>query len=260
VLVIRHADAMREEEQARVHDALAGLGGGTLVLVARTADQRKRLMAACMRAGAAYGFPPLDPRTAETWVVRLAREQGHEVAPAAVQELIDRSGTDLGVLAGELAKLSLHVGPGGRIEPAHVRALVAAVRPRAVDELTDRIARRDLAGALHVLRELIAGGEPPVRLLAFVAANLRRALQVAELAEAKLPADEIGARLGMPSWLVSRNLGRGTARGLERALLVLRRVDLELKSTRPTEAVLEAALFEIAAGKPVSSSRVRPAG
>lgn len=241
-------------------EALPALGaGGSLILVARTADQRKRLMAACLRAGAAYAFPPVDPRGAQAWVVRLAREHGHDVAPAAVQELIDRSGTELGVLAGELEKLSLHVGPRRRIEAAHVREMVAAVRPRAVEELTDRLGRRDLAGALRVLRELLAAGEPPVRVVAFVAANLRRALQVAELAEAKMSAEEIAARLGMPSWLVSRNLGRGSARQLERALLVLRRLDLELKNTRPTEAVFEAAIFEMAGGAGVSS-RPRPAG
>lgn len=261
ILVVRHAEALREEEQTAVQEAIPGLGaGGTLVLVARTMDQRKRLMAACIRAGAAYGFAPLDPRGAQAWVARLARERGHEIASPAVEELIDRSGADLGVLAGELDKLSLHVGQGRRIQPDHVRAIVAAVRPRGVDELTDRLGRRDLAGACRVLRELVAAGEPPVRLVAFLAANLRRALQVAELAEAKLPQDEIAARLGMPPWLVSRNVGRGTARGLERALLVLRRLDLELKSTRPTEAVLEAAVFEIVRGEGASPSRARPAG
>jgi DNA polymerase-3 subunit delta len=260
VLVVRQADTLRDDDQGRVLEALPALGtGGGLILVARTADQRKRLLAACVRAGAAFAFPPVDPRTAQTWVVRLAREQGHDIVPAAAQELVDRSGVELGVLAGEIAKLSLHVGTKKRIELAHVRELVAAVRPRAVEELTDRLARRDLAGALHVLRELLAGGEPPVRAVAFVAANLRRALQVAELAEAKLTADEIAARLGMPPWLVTRSLGRGSARQLARALLVLRRLDLELKNTRPVEAVFEAAIFEIAGGTAVSA-RPRPAG
>ena len=246
VLVVRHADALRDDDQGRVLEALPALGaGGGLVLVAKAADQRKRLMAACLRAGAAYGFPPVDLRTAQAWVARLVREQGRDIAPAAVQELVDRSGSELGVLAGEIEKLVLHLGARKRIEPADVREMVASVRPRVVEELTDRLGRRDLAGALHVLRELLASGEPPVRALAFVAANLRRALQVAELAEAKLTTDEIAARLGMPSWLVNKSVGRGSARQLAHALQVLRRLDLELKNTRPVEAVFEAAIFEI---------------
>src|SRR5206468_12556561 len=62
VLVVRQADALRDDDQGRVLEALPVLGAaGGLVLVARNADQRKRLLAACVRAGAAYGFPPVDP-------------------------------------------------------------------------------------------------------------------------------------------------------------------------------------------------------
>jgi DNA polymerase III delta subunit len=104
-----------------------------------------------------------------------------------------------------------------------------------------------------MLRLLLAEGEPPIRLVAFVAANLRRALQVAELVETGAGADEIGRRLGMPPWLVKRNLGRGRTNDLVRALLVLRRLDLRLKSTRVAEAAFDAALLEIAGrGRPAA--------
>jgi DNA polymerase-3 subunit delta len=259
ILVVRHADALRADEQGRVLELLPGLGaGGTLVLVASSGDQRNRLLAACLRAGAGFGFPPLDdPRAAQSWVVRLAREGGRQIAPAAVQELIERSGTDLGVLAGEIEKLGLHAGPGTRLEPAHVRAVVAAVRVHDVQELTDRLARRELPGAARVLRHLLAEGEPPIRLVAFLAANLRRALHVAELAEDGLAAAEIADRLAMPSWLVGRSLGRGRAADLVRALRVLRRLDLELKSSRAPEAAFDAARLARAGATP---PRPRAAG
>jgi DNA polymerase-3 subunit delta len=250
VLVVRRAEALREEEQAALLEALPVLGtGGTLVLVARAADQRRKLFAACLRAGAGYAFPALgDRRAVQPWVGRLARERGHDVAPAAVEELLDRVGADLGALAGEIDKLSLHAGTGRRIEAAQVRTVVAAMRPHAVEELSDRLARGDLGGAAHALRQLLAEGEPPVRLVAFLAANLRRALHVAELAESGLRPEEIGQRLGMPGWLVSRNLGRGRAADLARALGVLARLDLELKSSRPAEAVFDAALLDVVRG------------
>jgi DNA polymerase-3 subunit delta len=247
-LVVRQAHALRENEQAEVLDALPTLAEpGSLVLVARTADQRRRLFVACLKAGAGYGFAPLpDHRAAQPWVVRFARERGHDMAPAAVVELVERSGLDLGVLDGEVEKLSLHVGAGARIDVNDVRALVSAARGHQVQELTDRLARRDLPGAARLLRRLLAEGEPPIRLLAFLAANLRRALHVAELAEQGLGAEQIAQRLGMPGWLVGRERGRGRAADLVRALVVLRRLDLELKSSRPEEAVFDGALLEIA--------------
>jgi len=256
VLAIRRADVLRDEEQGRVLDALPTLGsGGLLILVAHAADQRRRLFAACLRAGAGFGFPGLsDARAAAPWALRLVREKGHEIVPAAVEELVERTGPDLGVLAGEIEKLSLHAGPGARIDTGHVRRIVGAMRGHEVQELTDRLSRHDVAGAARVLRQLLAEGEPPVRLVAFLAANLRRALHVAELAEDGLGAEEIARRLGMPPWLVSK-LRRGRATDLVRALLVLRRLDLELKSARAGDAAFDVALLEIAG----SSSSPRPA-
>src|SRR5262249_52916496 len=89
VLVLRHVDGLGEEGQAYVLDALPILGsGGALVLVACAADQRRKLFGACLRAGAGVGFPALpDARAAAAWVVRLAGERGHAIAPAAVTEL-----------------------------------------------------------------------------------------------------------------------------------------------------------------------------
>ena len=248
VLVLRTADKLREEDQAGVLDALPTLGaGGTLVLVvAGDPDQRRKLLGACLRARAGFGFPELDAGAAPPWVVRLARERGHEIAPAAVEELVERVGPALGVLAGELDKLSLHVGPGARIEAEHVRAMATSARSHKVEELTDRLARRDLPGAARVLRQLHAEGVSPLLVVAFLAANLRRALHVAELVEQGLTPAAIAERLGMPRWLVDKSRGRGRAADLERALLVLRRLDLELKSARDEEACFDAALLEIA--------------
>jgi DNA polymerase-3 subunit delta len=248
VVAVRRAEALRDDDQEQVLGALPALegGGGTLILVTRTADQRKRLFATCVRAGAAVGFAPVDPRTAHGWVTRLAREQGAEIALAAAQELVDRTGTDLGILSHEVEKLVACVGPGARIETSHVRAVVSAVRAHAVEELADRLARRDVTGAVRALRHLLGEGEAPLRVLGFLAANVRRTLHVAELEAAGARPDDIAARLGMPPWLVGKIVGRGRPADLARALHTLRRLDEDLKSPRPSEATFEEALLTIA--------------
>jgi len=246
-LLVRRAEALDEWSQNAILTLLPSLRTtAAIVLVARAVDVRRRLFATCIRSGAAHAFPWItDARVLRDWVSRLARELGHAVAPAVADELVDRVGNDLGQLANELEKLSVRGGRGARLEVAHVRATVPRVRVRAVQELADRLARRDLAGALGALRSMLADGEPPVRIVAFLAANLRRALHVAELSEAGLDADAIGRRLGMPGWLVARNAGRGTSAQLTRAICLLRDLDLELKRSRPAEAVLEAAVLGI---------------
>jgi DNA polymerase-3 subunit delta len=257
VLVIRRAEALPAAQEAELIGLLPKLGAGArLVLVARALDQRRKLLVACARDGAAVPCLRItDATVARRWLARLAREQGHELDPAAADALVDRTGLDLAQLAGDLEKVSLYAGPAARLTSAHVEATVAATRTHAIDELTDRLSRSDLTGASRSLRALLAEGEPPIKVAAFLASSLRRALHVAELADAGLGPDDIAGRLGMPPWLVRKNMGRAKAPALERALSTLRRLDLELKSSRPAAAVFEAALFEIVAATAGATSR-----
>jgi len=200
VLVIRRAEALPRPVEEAVQAIVPQLDDrARLVLVAKGLDQRRPLHAAWAKAGAAVELARPDPRAIAPWVGTLARERGHAVAPAAVELLLERVGADLARLDDEIEKLSLHVGTGATIDAKQVDALVATTRARAVEELTDRLARRDLAGAIRALRGLMAGGEAPLRILAFVASNLRRALHVIDRARrsldlGQLPRHQSGAR------------------------------------------------------------------
>jgi DNA polymerase III subunit delta len=218
-----------------------------LVLVARGLDGRRKLLAALERDGGAFAFPRVtDPRTLQDWVGRLARELGHEIRPAAVALLVDRTSLDLAGLASEVDKTSLYAGPGTAIDREHVEAVAVVGRAAAVEELSDR-----------PLRALLRAGEPPLRIVAFLAGNLRRALHVAELAESGLQQDAIASRLGMPGWLVRKIQVERPAAQLEQALDTLRSLDLDLKSSRPTAAAFEAALATVA-GPVAATARRRP--
>ena len=218
-----------------------------LLLIARGLDGRRRLLAAFERDRGAFAFPRVtDAATLRDWVVRLARERGHAIRPQAADLLIERTTLDLAALASELEKASLYAGPGATIETAHVEATAAFARAAAVEELADRLAGGDLRGAHRALRGLLGAGEPPVRIVAFLAANLRRALQVAELAEQGLSSETIAARLGMPAWLLRRIRSTRSAAQLERGLVALRELDLALKNSRPPAAAFGAALARIA--------------
>jgi DNA polymerase III subunit delta len=258
-LVVRRADALAARDEALVLAELPRLRPpACLVLVARALDARRRLLAAFDRGGGAYAFPRVtDGRVLQDWVVRLARELGHEIRQAAAALLVDRSMLDLAGLASEVEKASLYAGRGVAIDTEHVEATAVAGRTAAVDELSDRLARGDRAGAHRALRALLRAGEPPIRIVAFLAGNLRRTLHVAELAEQGMSQDAIASRLGMPAWLVRRIRDARPAAQLEQALDTLRTLDLELKSSRPPAAAFEAALAAVA-GAPGATGLRRP--
>jgi DNA polymerase III subunit delta len=259
VLVVRRAEGLT----GSLDDALLALLPQTgdrarLILVARALDQRRRVHAACVKAGGALGFPRLgDARAAGAWVGRLARDRGRTIAPAAIEALVERVGVDLARLDDEVEKLALQVGAGQAIEPRHVHELVAATRTQAIAELADRLAQRDAAGAVRALRGLLAAGEPALRIVAFLAANLRQALHVTELRAAGLRDEEVAARLGMSPWLVGRRTGRGSPADLARALAALAELDLALKSSRPEAASFERMLLAVGAPAAVRATGAR---
>jgi DNA polymerase III delta subunit len=218
---------------------------GRLVLVGGNVDRRKRWYTAARGSAAEFVCAPLtDGREVRAWVEALAAERALRLSSDAVVELMERCGLDLALLEGELEKLAA-AGLAQPVDRDVVGRLVARVRTHAVEELTDRLARGDGTGATRVLRQLLEADEPPLRILGFLAANLRRALHVAEEQERGGSVEAIAARLGMPDWLVRRQLGRGPAARLERALAVLAELDLALKNSRPEAAVFEAALGDL---------------
>ena len=250
VLVIRRAEALSgADEELVVSTAARVQPPACLILLARGLDARRRLLAAFEREGGAFAFPRVtDPAALREWIVRLASERGHEIRPAAVDALLERATDDLATLTSEVEKASLYAGSGVAIEPAHVEAIGAFGRAAAVEELADRLARRDLRGAHHALAGLLGAGEPPIRIVAFLASSVRRALHVAELAGQGLGQDAIAARLGMPGWLVRRVQSTRSARQLERSLAALRELDVALKTSRPAAAAFAAALAAMTAG------------
>lgn len=254
-LIIRRAEALAGRDDERLLADVARVRvPACLVLVARTLDARRKLLSAFERAGDAFAFPRVtDGRILRDWVVRLARELGQDVRPAAATLLVERTSLDLAGLASEVAKASLYAGHGATIDTEHVEATAVLGRAAAVEELSERLARGDRAGVHRALHGLLAAGEPPIRIVAFLAASLRRALQVAELAGEGLGPDAIASRLGMPGWLVRRVQDSRPPAQLERALDTLRALDLQLKSSRPTGAAFDAALAAMA--RPTASRR-----
>lgn len=242
LLVLRRAESLKGAAEERVAEAIERLGAdgcGHLVLVAAALDRRRKLFQQVPK-DAVHDFAPVSDRhQLAGWVGRLARDRGVRVTNDGAEELVERCGPDLGRLAGELEKLAVvHTGVG--VE--EVRGAVASTRTRGVDELAASLAAGERAEAIRRLRALLADGEAPLRIVAFLAANLRRALHVAELAETGLGDQAIAGRLKAPVWLVRKQRGRGSAAWLSAALGSLARLDRDLKQSRAPDAVVEAAI------------------
>ena len=138
----------------------------------------------------------LKPSERASWLRAEVRRLGRKADEAAVAALGDTVGQDLPELAGAVAKLHVAVPLPTVLTAGHVTEFLAQTADRGIFELTDAVFAADAATALDRLDALIDQGEDPIRLLGFIASQLRLLLRVAdhpELPKARWPASSAAA-------------------------------------------------------------------
>ncbi len=119
----------------------------------------------------------------ERWISNRAKSIDVKIAPEANALLANFIGNNLRLLANELDKLATYVGKGATINVDDVRQLSAQVQEARVFDLTDALAQRNRKQALNILHDLLADGEPPLKLISTITFQVRSLLLVKELAQ-----------------------------------------------------------------------------
>ena len=146
-------------------------------------------------------------------------------------------GNQLRLLANELDKLATFVGDGGTISVDDVRSLSAQVQEARIFDLTDALAQRNQKQALTILHDLLADGEPPIKLISTITTQFRSLLLVKELSLKGMRAAQIATTIGIAPFVAekaTRQVGKFTPTQLERAYRQLLATDAALKRSRMT--------------------------
>jgi len=155
--------------------------------------------------------------------------------------VVEKTGPDLARLESEVEKLCLLAGEGGALDVEAVEALLGRSRERAVWDFTGALARRDRAGALAVLGEMLEDGASEHYLVAMAAWNTRRLLTGKAMTERGASPGEAAREVrawgaGERAYLNALRLwDRGRLRATLRRLAAL---DRELKSSALPERLL----------------------
>ena len=112
---------------------------------------------------------------------RTAEELGLKLEQAASELLADTIGSDSARLTSELEKLSLYCGERP-IDKQAVAELAGPVQQNAL-AIGETLLRGDPGSALQQINELIAGNEPPLRLVASLTSQIRGWIWVSLLSE-----------------------------------------------------------------------------
>lgn len=249
-VLVRNLDAAATEEQERLADYVRAPNPDTcLVLVGEKLDGRSKLAKLGREAGVWLELEP--PRAAElpSLAQREARNRGHALSAAAAAALADIIGTDLAALSDAVERLSLYVGDQQPIDVEHVEACVAQVRTESVWSLVDAVGERNAQKALTAAASLLAEREPPLRILALVARQLRILAKIRQALAQGLKPQEATQSAGAPPFK-ARELCAMAQRfddpRLVRAFAAIAETDLALKGSKVAgPRVLERALLDL---------------
>jgi DNA polymerase-3 subunit delta len=215
----------------------------------------------------------VEESDAMRWLVAEAENRGSAIEVDAARELADALGSDLMLMASELEKLVLYTGARyasttgahyagttgerRRITLGDVETMVLGAKQRSLYELTDAISARDRPRALALLQGLLnasdGGEDSAIGHLYMLARTFRQMLVILEknVRDSRAIWQALWQGFRMPPFAAEdliRQARRYKSRGeLTRALRLIARADLELRSSPPDKRlVLERLVLALA--------------
>jgi DNA polymerase-3 subunit delta len=199
----------------------------------------------------------VNDEEAMRWTVATAQESGVRMDPDAARELVDALGADMMMIASEMEKLLLYTLGRGRITLGDVETMVLGAKQRSLYELTEAISARDRARALALLQGLLnssdAGEDAAIGHLYMLARTFRQMLVILEknVRDSRAIWQALWQGFRMPPFaaddLIRQARRYKSRRELTRALRLIARADLELRSSPPDKRlVLERLVYELA--------------
>ena len=191
------------------------------------------------------------------WVIAQAEARGVRFDADAARELVDALGADMMMVASEFEKLCLYVEGKGRITLGDVETMVLAAKQRSLYELTDAISQRDRRRALLLLHGLLnasdGGEDAAIGHLYMLARTFRQMLIILEknVRDSRAIWAVLWQGFRMPPFaaedLIRQARRYKSRRELTRALRLVARADLELRSSPANKLlVLERLILALA--------------
>jgi DNA polymerase III subunit delta len=199
----------------------------------------------------------VNEEDAMRWAVATAQQQETKLEPDAARELADALGADMMLIASELEKLLLFTFGRGRITLGDVETMVLGAKQRSLYELTDAISQHNRVRALALLDGLLnssdAGEDAAIGHLYMLARTFRQMLVILEknVRDSRAIWQALWQGFRMPPFaaddLIRQARRYKSRRELTRALRLIARADLELRSSPPDKRlVLERLVYELA--------------
>lgn len=169
----------------------------TVIIMNESAvDKRSKVFKAVSAAGRAVEFSPQPPETLKKWILGRVKREGKNIDLRALELLLERTGTDMTTISGELEKLFSYTMGKSAITANDVDDIITVSTSSKVFDMIAAIAEKKQSSALSMYHDLLAHKETPFGILALITRQFNMMLQVSELMDegkgVKVIADAIG--------------------------------------------------------------------
>ena len=230
VIHLENTDKIRLKSGDKVADlflkrAASGVPHAILIMEAESVDRRKSFYKKLTQLATNEEFKPLRDYQVPGFIAAELSRRGYAIEPEASEFMAMFTSSELMVIASELEKLILYMGPERtKITLEDVRGLLMPSRQYALFDLQDALADRKQEMAVRVTQGLLEEGTSHVAIWQFVNKMIERAWRVKQAAsQAEIK------RISASSFYISRlqQLGnRFPGDKLERAVVDCRKMSM----------------------------------
>jgi DNA polymerase-3 subunit delta len=176
----------------------------------------------------------LRERETVEWIRERVRSYGRTIDSKGAAMLQSSVGDDQSYLANEIEKLVMCVGERRSITCEDVEAVAGESRANSIFELSDAIGRLDSYRSITLVNNLLAWGQRPTAILAFILRQMFILLGIKSLQKKEATNKEICRRLNLVPYYLGgylRQAARFTEAGLRERIELIQRSELRLKSS-----------------------------
>lgn len=175
LVVVRTVEDLRAKDAERLLPYLdAPVETTCLVLAGRKVDGRMKFFQTYQKVAVTVDCAPLEARALPAWIREQAAALELSMDDSTRARLQEAGSGDLGVLRREMEKLAAYVAPRKTVLIADVEAVQGADTGGTVNDFVGALRQKDRGRALRVLAKVLDAGEPPLKILGFLAWHWRQ--------------------------------------------------------------------------------------
>ncbi|MBN2232313.1 MAG: DNA polymerase III subunit delta [Deltaproteobacteria bacterium] len=247
IVVLTHLEALRKSDGELLAAWLTehGAADGPFLFLSAAArfDARQRLYKTLKKLGSVIFTDKLGPADRRQLVAREAQRCEVACAAEVVDQLLHYYDNHLQLIAREIDKLSLYVGPGGIIDEETVNLLGCGVLAANIFVLTDEVGTGALLPALSSLHRLLETRTAALLVVAMLARHYRLLARTFSHRARKESRQTLAGAIEVPPFVADklwRQVEGFSSRRLAGSFALLSAADRRLKSSAaPDKIVLE---------------------